>query len=124
MRRFALIASLGLFAACGGGGKEGEKCNTDGFVCADTSTALQCFGGVWVGLPCRGADGCKRVGDSITCDMNGNVVGDTCATSVDERAGVCAPDGMALLQCRDRKLVATQTCRSCSVVDGTVKCQP
>lgn len=124
MRRFVLIVSCVVVSACGGGGKIGEACSTDGFICADAATAGQCFGGTWAGLPCRGPDGCKRAGDSITCDMNGNMVGDACATTVDERAGVCSPDGKALLQCRDRALVATATCRSCGIVDGTVKCQP
>ena len=124
-------ASFGLvlvgFAGAAGWGcgspKPGEKCDTSGFFCADSRSALECRNGSWVSLPCKGTGGCARDTDVIRCDMSGNVVGDLCATSA-EAKGLCAPDGLSVLECRDGKIEKTSSCSSCEVVGDQISCTP
>ncbi len=116
-----VVASL-VIIACGSP-KAGDACNTTGFVCADATTALECRVSKWAPLPCRGPNGCSRASTVVKCDMSLNVVGDACA-SVAEGKGLCTPDGLATIECRDGTLVKTNTCRSCSIVGDNVVCQP
>ena len=120
MRFFVVLAVTGVLGGCSAP-RAGDKCNTSGFYCADTSTALECRSEVWVSLPCKGSAGCAHDGDLIRCDMSGNAVGDACATSA-EAKGLCAQDGLSTLECRDGKLVKTNTCKSCSVVGEAISC--
>lgn len=107
----------------------GDTCNTTGFLCESASSALECRVGKWVSLPCKGTAGCKREGETVKCDMSGNVEGDACASSA-EGKGMCTADGKATLECRTpqtesvSKMVKTHDCRTCSIVDGNVKCTP
>jgi hypothetical protein len=117
-----VIGVLGVGSGCGTP-KAGDKCNTTGFYCADTSMALECRSGVWFSLPCKGQGGCVRDADLIRCDMSGNAVGDNCAASA-EAKGLCAQDGRSTLECRDGTLVKTNTCSSCSVVGEEISCTP
>lgn len=116
------VAALSLLASCGQP-KAGDKCDVSGFLCADAATALECKAGGWVSLPCRGPNGCARSGDSVKCDMTGNLEGDNCASSADTK-GLCTADGTGTLQCYDGKLQKTNTCRSCSVSGDNVVCNP
>ncbi len=124
MRGLALLVFATSFSmlACGSAG-EGRKCNTNGFLCADPTAALECKGMIWVSLPCKGANGCKRVGDVVSCDMSANDEGDNCASSAQGR-GLCTKDMKGTLECRDGKLVKTNTCRSCAVTGDQVICTP
>jgi hypothetical protein len=117
---FAFAASS-LLVGCGSP-KAGDKCDTTGFLCADSTTALECKSSAWVSLPCRGPNGCARAGQTVTCDMSANQEGDACASTA-EAKGLCAPDGLSTLECRGGVLVKASTCRSCSVVNGVVDCQ-
>ena len=108
--------------ACGSA-TEGSKCNTNGFLCADATAALECKGMVWVKLPCKGPNGCKREGDVVKCDMSANDEGDNCASSAQGR-GLCTKDMKGTLECREGILVKTNTCRSCTVTGDQVICSP
>jgi hypothetical protein len=125
MSRFRLvllpIAALALFAC--GGPKAGDSCNQTGFLCADDANALECRVGTWTQLPCRGSGGCKRDGSIIRCDMSGNQAGDTCASTA-EGKGLCNSTGTGTLECRNGVLVATNTCKTCTVSGEQVVCTP
>lgn len=129
MRRFVVLLSLSLFSVACGGPKAGDKCDTAGYLCADATSAMECKLGAWVALPCKGTNGCKRAGDSIKCDMSGNVAGDGCASSAVGK-GLCTTDQKATLECREDPatskltLVQTMTCRTCTVTGDQVTCQP
>jgi hypothetical protein len=125
MRRLALLvlASSLPMLACGSSAAEGGKCDTNGFLCADATAALECKSNLWVKLPCRGPTGCKREGDVVKCDMSLNEEGDNCASSAQGR-GLCTPDMKGTLECREGKLVKTNTCRSCTVTGDQVVCSP
>jgi hypothetical protein len=125
MRRLALSAALTasmVLTACGGA-KQGATCSTNGFLCADTTAALECQGGTWVSLPCKGTGGCKREADVVKCDMSADEEGDNCASTAQGR-GLCTKDGLGTLECREGKLVKTNTCRSCMVNGDQVVCSP
>ena len=124
MRRLALYAFAASLAltACGGA-KQGGPCSTNGFLCADTTAALECKAGLWVKLPCKGTGGCKREADIVKCDMSGNVEGDNCASTAQGR-GLCTSDMKGTLECREGTLVKTNTCRSCTVNGDQVICSP
>jgi hypothetical protein len=124
MRRLALLAvaaSFSLFAC--GSAKEGGTCDSAGFLCADASAALECKGGAWVKLPCRGSGGCKREADIVKCDMSASQEGDACASTAQGR-GLCTSDMKGTLECREGVLVKTNNCRSCAVNGDQVVCSP
>lgn len=124
--RLLQLSALVVFAltsvACGTP-KAGDTCNVSGFVCESSASALECKVGTWVSLPCKGINGCKREGDVVKCDMTGNAENDACASSA-EGKGLCTSDGQGTLECREGKLVKTNTCRSCTVANDLVTCQP
>lgn len=125
MRRLTLLvpfASALLAFSCGNP-NPGDKCDKTGFLCVDGSSAMECRGGVWSILPCRGATGCTRTNDLIRCDMSGNIAGDACASTA-EGKGLCSSDGKSTLECREGKLVQTNTCSSCAVSGDQIVCQP
>lgn len=121
--RASLVAFLSLFSFGCGSPASGDSCNATGFLCESIASALECRLGVWTSLPCKGGNGCKREGDIVKCDMTGNAENDACASSA-EGKGLCTADGQGTLECRDGKLVKTNTCRSCSVSGDFVTCQP
>ena len=120
-RTFFVVAAFGLVAC--GTPKSGDKCDSTGFLCQDKTTALECKVGAWVALPCKGTNGCTRLGDIVKCDMTGDDEGDACASTA-ENKGLCTKDGLGTLECRDGKLVKSNICRSCTVTGETVVCQP
>ncbi len=125
-----LVALFGAFLVSGcGGAQPGDSCDTNGFLCNDEQSALECRAGTWTRIPCRGPRGCV-VADDVICDMSRNLENDPCpATLPDlEGDGICTADGKALLTCRQGTMVKTNTCSSC-VVTGTaphqqVTCNP
>jgi len=121
--QLALVAALTVFTTACGSPVAGETCNVTGFLCESAASALECRVGKWTSLPCKGTNGCKREGDIVKCDMTGNAEGDACASSA-EGKGLCTSDGQGTLECRDGKLVKTNTCRTCSVTGDVVTCQP
>jgi hypothetical protein len=125
MRHLALASVLvtSFFAVGCGAPKAGDTCNVTGFLCESSTAALECKVGKWTALPCKGANGCRRDGETVKCDMSGNVEGDACASSA-ERKGLCTSDGKATLECLDGTLKKTNMCRTCMVSGETVVCQP
>jgi hypothetical protein len=117
---FSLLFGSLLLSACGV--QAGDSCKRSAYTCSSEKEALECRDGVWRALPCRGAAGCSQSGDSINCDMNGNVEGDTCAASAEGR-GLCTADGLAVLECRMGHLVQVKTCRMCTMDSARVTCQ-
>jgi hypothetical protein len=103
--------------------KAGDKCNSAGFLCADATAALECRVGIWTALPCRGSLGCTRDNELIKCDMAGNEENDPCAAAA-EGKGLCTKDGLGTLECRDGRLVKTNTCHGCTISGETVVCTP
>ncbi len=118
---FSLLIGSSLFSACGL--KAGDSCEGFGYTCSSEKEALECRDKEWRALPCRGSSGCEESGDSIHCDMTGNVEGDACAASAEGR-GLCTADGKAVLECRMGKLVQVTTCRACTMDSSRVSCQP
>ncbi len=123
MRRLSILCFAAFALAACGSPKAGDKCNTNGFLCADAANALECKLGVWTNLPCRGPGGCTKSNDTVKCDMTADLEGDNCASSA-EGKGLCTTDGTATLECRDGKLVKTNTCRTCVVMNDQVTCTP
>jgi hypothetical protein len=123
MRRFTMVSLAALvFAACGSP-SAGDKCSSNGFLCANAANALECKLGVWVALPCRGPGGCVKSGDTVKCDMSADQEGDKCASSA-EGKGLCTTDMTATLECRDGTLVKTNPCRTCTISNDMVNCTP
>jgi len=118
---FALLPLFGslVLAACGGPAP-GDSCSTNGFLCATENSAMECRLGTWRELPCRGPQGCRVEGDTVSCDMSLNREGDACAATT-EGAGICESSGFAALQCRQGTLIRTP-CTTCTVSGEQVLC--
>lgn len=116
----ALLLLLSL--ACGGP-RAGDLCNQPGATCESTTRALECRGGAWVAIPCRGPGGCTVSSELVNCDFTGAQVGDACGTPQEDK-GVCAPDGRATLVCRNGTFQMSMVCRTCTVSGATISCQP
>ena len=115
------VAGWALLGACGP--SPGDRCNQGGYLCQDASSALECRDGKWRALPCRGPGGCKVSGRSIDCDMTQDLVDDPCAESK-EGYSICAPDGLAVLECRAGTFQQTLSCSSCSPTAPLLTCIP
>jgi hypothetical protein len=79
-------------------GKVGDACKPGTALCLDDKTQLTCQGGKFISSPCRGAEGCRREGTAIRCDVSGNSDGDVCSTET-EGTGGCTADNKALMAC-------------------------
>ena len=115
------VAGSALLGACGP--SPGDRCDKGGYLCQDASSALECRDGRWRSLPCRGPGGCKVSGSSIDCDVTQNHVDDPCAEA-NEGYSICAPDGLAVLECRSGVFQQTLTCSSCSPTTPLLTCVP
>jgi hypothetical protein len=116
----SVVGSL-LLAGCGQ--SAGDSCEGSGFVCQEDALALECRGGTWREVPCRGPLGCRETDDSVRCDTLNNRAGDACASSA-EGKGLCTPDGLGVLECRQGVLEQTATCSACFVERDEVTCLP
>lgn len=122
MRSILIALALSALTACGTPAA-GDSCNTEGFLCSDAKTALECRVGSWQAIPCRGPTGCARTDDVVNCDLNGALENDACASTAEGR-GLCTPDGRGTLECQQGKFVRTNSCSSCSVTGDVVTCAP
>ncbi|NMO16716.1 hypothetical protein HPC49_23725 [Pyxidicoccus fallax] len=120
---FVAASLVGSFLLAGCGQSAGDSCEGSGFVCQEEVLALECRNGVWREVPCRGPLGCRETDDAVRCDTSNNRAGDACASSAEGR-GLCRPDGLAVLECRQGVLEETATCSACSVTGDQVTCQP
>ncbi|MBU8900193.1 hypothetical protein DRW03_30965 [Corallococcus sp. H22C18031201] len=122
--RLACASFVGLLLLAGCGSPDaGDGCNGSDYICLDVARALECRGGSWRELQCRGTLGCRELKDSVRCDTSGNVAGDNCASSAEGHA-MCRSDGKALLECREGLLVQTLACSACATEDSRVQCTP
>lgn len=119
----ALLSTAAMLLVACGGAKAGDSCDKTGFLCQDTTTALECRVGKWTALPCRGTGGCTKAGDTIKCDMSANNAGDACASTA-EGKGICTTSGTATLECRQGTLVQTNVCSTCTTSGDQIYCQP
>lgn len=109
--------------------KAGEPCKDENVGACESSTRLlACRSLVWtVVSDCKGADGCRRVGDTVDCDTRGNGVGDFCSNPGRVR---CDPDGgLQILRCSQSGVLAvefscpaTPTQTSCVLGDAGLTC--
>jgi hypothetical protein len=109
MRRFVLVvlSVLGLVLVAGcTKAKPGDPCKKGTALCVDARTQVTCQDGRFISSPCRGADGCRREGQSIRCDVSANNDGDVCSTDNDGSGG-CAVDGKAIIGCEHGAYRAT-----------------
>ena len=124
IRSFLVAVSVvGSILLAGCGQSAGDSCEGSGFVCQEDVLALECRGGVWRELPCRGPLGCRETDDAVRCDTSNNRVGDACASTAEGR-GLCRADGLAVLECRQGVLEETASCAACTVNGDQVTCQP
>jgi hypothetical protein len=124
IRSFLVAVSVvGSILLAGCGQSAGDNCEGSGFVCQEDVLALECRGGVWRELPCRGPLGCRETDDAVRCDTSNNRVGDACASTAEGR-GLCRADGLAVLECRQGVLEETASCAACTVNGDQVTCQP
>jgi hypothetical protein len=121
MRVVLFLTPALLLAACGTP-QIGSSCSETGFLCDNSTNAMECITGKWTELPCRGVGGCAVASGQVTCDMSGDVAGDACASTA-EGLGLCTAAGTATLECRNGTLVQTNVCTSCAVTNGQVTCQ-
>jgi hypothetical protein len=123
--RYGLVLGVLLATASTGCGTPvaGDGCGGSGYLCEDEDNAIECRGGRWTAILCRGPNGCQRVGDLILCDMTGSVAGDLCGSTM-FGTGLCAPDKKAVLECRNGVLVTTKTCSDCTTSSTDVTCVP
>ncbi|MCP3143369.1 hypothetical protein [Pyxidicoccus xibeiensis] len=120
---YVAVSLVGSFLLAGCGQSAGDSCEGSGFICEEDTRALECRGGVWREIPCKGPLGCRESDDSVRCDTSRNAAGDACASSA-EGTGSCDEAGRAILECRQGVLVETATCSSCTESGGQVTCQP
>ncbi len=120
MTRLLIPVLASALWACGGP-QAGEACNQQGFLCADSTAAIECKNAVWTAVPCRGPAGCQNQNGQITCDLTGSQPGDLCASTA-EGKGICAAAGNALLECRSGAWAQSKTCTSCATSNDEVKC--
>ena len=93
------------------GNAAGDACSTDdegkGTCTADAKSALECSGGKYDVMPCKGPKGCQLDGGTWTCDTSVADEGDRCSGS----GSACATDGKRLLGCVGGKFAPKWACR-------------
>lgn len=109
--------------------KLGAPCTDENVgACESPTRLLACRSRVWsLVSDCKGADGCRRVGDTVDCDTRGNGVGDSCSNPGRVR---CDPDGgLQILRCSPAGVLAvefscpaTPTQTSCVLSDAGLTC--
>jgi hypothetical protein len=122
-RSLFLLPLLGSLVLSACGVKAGDSCEGGGYTCSSETEALECRDKEWRALPCKGPSGCTEDDQTVSCDLRGNVEGDTCAASAEGR-GLCTADGKAVLECRMGTLVQVKTCGTCTMDTARVICQP
>jgi hypothetical protein len=105
--RIATTLAVLCLAALGcGKPKAGDTCTKGKAACQDDKTELICQGGKFIVAPCKGPKGCAVTGDTLHCDISGNVAGDLCSTD-DEGNSACTSDGKQMVSCEKGKYTVT-----------------
>jgi hypothetical protein len=108
--------------------KPGDACSGEGeLACFDPQTALECLGGVRVGLHCGGPSGCHIDGRMIWCDQSLASDNDLCLAPhlTQFGDGACAPDRRSMLACTNGRFQAVSSCRGpqgCKHAAGNIAC--
>lgn len=86
---------------------------------SDKKSKVVCTGGKYAVGACRGPDGCKEEGSTVTCDVSISVVGDGC----DGSSYACSVDKKSVLQCKGGKFAVHEACKkACGTKGDAVGC--
>jgi len=121
-----LAVTLAFLGGVGCGAQEGGACSGEVYHCAAQDSILECRGGRWVAIPCKGPDGCRAVSGGLACDVTGNQEGEGCPSAM-EGTGFCrGTSPLSLFTCRGAQVVKLQDCRSCATATGSssIVCTP
>ncbi len=123
---FAALAALAV-ASCFRPPRPGDSCSDPEIACFDPQTALECLGGIRVGVHCGGPSGCRGAGASLWCDQSAANENDICLAIGMRQFGeaACATDKKTLLTCRGGRFVKRADCRGplgCGYVGRDVAC--
>lgn len=104
-------------------GAAGDPCAKDGdAVCKDEQIISSCHGGIWSETPCRGPEGCKRMGIMVKCDESVGMEGEKCTRN---GGYACNGDASSQLLCENHKWRVVKVCRGpqrCTTQIPFVKC--
>jgi hypothetical protein len=119
-----LAVTLAFLGGAGCGAQEGGACSGDVFHCAAQDRILECREGRWVGIPCRGPDGCRAIPGGLACDISGNQEGDGCPTPL-EGTGFCrGTSPQSMFSCHAQQVSKLQDCQSCVTTSTSIVCTP
>ena len=105
---YVMMAAVSL-VACKSSPEPGTACESENSaVCKDDKTIMNCKGGKWEQLSCKGPKGCGEVGTLVQCDMSLGVEGEPCGS---EENHTCSEDKKHQLKCVDAKWKTVALCR-------------
>jgi hypothetical protein len=106
-------ATGALASACYVAPKVGEACDDAELSCFDSKTALECVGGVRLGVHCGGAKGCRSDARNLVCDQSEASENDLCLAVRMQAIGdsACSPDHKSFLSCEQGRFVTMSVCR-------------
>lgn len=118
------LASLPL-VACKKSPTVGAECETAGeATCKDKTTMLNCAGGKWEGIACKGPEGCQTTGAIVKCDESLAAENDSCGSEGGDHYS-CTPDKKGELKCLEGKWKLVGKCggpKGCEAKFPFVKC--
>ena len=122
----AAVSALA-FSSCLPPPKPGDSCSDASVACFDPKTALECLGGIRVGVHCGGPRGCFGSASTLYCDQSEAAENDLCLAIGIERFGdaACSADQKTLLRCSGGRFVKRSDCRGpggCAHVGNSVGC--
>ncbi|HVY45900.1 MAG TPA: hypothetical protein VHB21_08480, partial [Minicystis sp.] len=123
----AAFALLVAGAACFRPPRPGDPCSDAELSCFDAATALECLGGVRVGVHCGGPRGCEAGAASLWCDQSDANENDLCVAPRMKKFGdgACSLDKKSMLACVNGRFVERARCRGplgCGHVGQHVSC--
>ncbi len=102
----------------------GDPCSSSGSgTCTSGAEALFCEGGTFHAAACKGPGGCIANGSRFSCDISGDVAGDSCTPSMEGTAHCAAADSRTAFLCQGGAFVAQACASSCSTSAGSVYCR-
>jgi hypothetical protein len=120
-----LLAGVALLGACQKAPEPGQPCESQGeATCKDKTTFLECAGGKWEVVSCRGADGCQTQGNVVRCDESLAQDGEACGSREGDHYS-CSTDKKGELKCDGGKWKLVAKCsgpKGCEAQGLMVKC--
>lgn len=97
----------------------GGTCTTGSTECYSASSMLDCTGGTWSEIPCRGPKGCDG-----SCDIRLGVAGEACPTLPPSTVVLtCSVDGKMQVSCDGGTWHKVSDCSSpCTSTNGQINC--